>query len=556
MRRRYVDSFGILLILMSCGCNSIGGSPRFAFPNRLALPSFNKNKEAPVSSPASLESEAETPPVATESGREPLVAEGTQNNVHDPATQALIDTELKDLPPEERMEWVSYLNSVDAKMVPYILKSRRIEDPVAPEKVAPKEKLVVQNPLSDEEVIAETNEKIQTVSGSGLNTFNSASSEATLTDNSSQDDSSQADVTRELNNSIDNSATGEELKPEDADAPVDGLEAPGPVKDQSWPNRLKSLADPKRIWTNGEKPPTEKEKTANHLSLLPKILGGGGTVSENVESTEPPKSDSLQFDLNTAPEPKPTDTAPLRIPRGSELWEDELDKLISLLEAETSSLLPGSAAIRGDVRKQVALRMLYLVGDQPQLAQQAIPGISQAEQEFWTAMFVGLSDYLDEQSPASPAERATMTIAQLRNAAHHLQEISHLQLKNVTFCSKINSFGNYDQFEVNEFNIGQPVLVYTEVRNFQSEPTTDGYYRTKLKSVVEIYQGGTDGKLVDRNAFPPTEDLCRTPRTDYYHSYRIDMPTHLVPGPHVLKLTVQDDLSGKITTETINFSVY
>jgi len=52
-----------------------------------------------------------------------------------------------------------------------------------------------------------------------------------------------------------------------------------------------------------------------------------------------------------------------------------------------------------------------------------------------------------------------------------------------------------------------------------------------------------------------TEDRCRSIRGDYFHSYRLDLPAHLTPGPYVLKLLVEDLVSGKTATETIPFTV-
>ena len=93
------------------------------------------------------------------------------------------------------------------------------------------------------------------------------------------------------------------------------------------------------------------------------------------------------------------------------------------------------------------------------------------------------------------------------------------------------------------------------IENFFSEPTTDGQYRTLLKSTLEIYRPGKTGDLVDRFEFPATEDLCRNPRRDYFHSYEFTIPTKLGLGPHILKLTVEDQLTRRVMTQSINFSV-
>ena len=102
---------------------------------------------------------------------------------------------------------------------------------------------------------------------------------------------------------------------------------------------------------------------------------------------------------------------------------------------------------------------------------------------------------------------------------------------------------------------GQPVLVYAEVANFKSEPTADGQHRVLLRSAIEVYKAGPGGGLVKREEFPATEDLCRNHRNDYFHSYRIDIPKRITLGPHVLKLIVEDQLSRKVATYSLEFMV-
>jgi hypothetical protein len=55
--------------------------------------------------------------------------------------------------------------------------------------------------------------------------------------------------------------------------------------------------------------------------------------------------------------------------------------------------------------------------------------------------------------------------------------------------------------------------------------------------------------------FPPTTDLCQNQRRDYFHSYEFTVPQRIAIGPHVMKLTVEDQLSQKLATYTLNFTV-
>jgi hypothetical protein len=235
----------------------------------------------------------------------------------------------------------------------------------------------------------------------------------------------------------------------------------------------------------------------------------------------------------------------------------QLSQLISMAEAELAQLQTGSTPEEKQhfIERHVYLRMLYLMAGQHERALEAIPGIEPADQEFWQQTFWAVANYFDSEAIPDPADRATQTVAQLREATARLQEKANLKLKNVAFCHKINSFGSYERFERDEYTPGRPVLVYSEIENFTSELTADGMYRTLLKSKIQIFKAGTNGDLIAEIPFDTTEDLCRNVRKDYFHSYKFEIPRNISLGPHVMKLTVEDEISQKVATYTQNFTV-
>jgi succinate dehydrogenase flavin-adding protein (antitoxin of CptAB toxin-antitoxin module) len=238
-------------------------------------------------------------------------------------------------------------------------------------------------------------------------------------------------------------------------------------------------------------------------------------------------------------------------------WQDALQKLTALVEAEVAATHPGLSDVERVefTKKQVWLRMLYLMAEQPERAQAAIPGLDPAEQEFWTAVFWAVSNYFDTRSLRDTPERAAVTLEQLDYAQDRLERLAALQLKNVNFCYKINSFGNFESWQRDEFRPGQPVLLYAEVSNFESRPQSDGRFMTRLKSFIEIRRGDVDGPVIENNALKPTEDVCRSIRKDYFHSYTIDLPQTLTPGPYTLVLRVEDEFSGKTAVQPIRFLI-
>ena len=241
------------------------------------------------------------------------------------------------------------------------------------------------------------------------------------------------------------------------------------------------------------------------------------------------------------------------VPPGS--WQTEIERLIARAERDVAGLKPGAnAEAQAEYRrKQVHLRLLYLMAERQEQALTVIPGLEPAEQEYWQQLCWAASNSLDTEQFPSPRDRAAQSIAPLNTALRRLREQSDLAIKNIAFCEQISYFGNYQKFERDEFTPGQEVLLYAEIENFNTEQTANGEHRTLLRSVIDIT--GSNGEARWHKTFPATEDRCRNPRRDYFHNYQFAIPDRLPLGPHTLKLTVVDDLSGKQASYSLSFLV-
>lgn len=259
--------------------------------------------------------------------------------------------------------------------------------------------------------------------------------------------------------------------------------------------------------------------------------------------------------------------SPVASPGGASNWSDQVRQLIASAEtraeqARTAFLDRAATGSQTDdstrrlyVESQVQLRLLYLMAGDQARAMQAIPELEPADQEFWQQVLWGVANYFDEAALPQRSDRVTQTVEQLRTAITKLQGEANLQLRNVAFCHKITSFGNFERFERDEYTPGQKVLLYSEVLNFKSVPqASDGLFKTQLKSTIEIFRAG-DGQPFKKIDFDPTIDLCRSYRQDYFHSYELKIPADVTLGPHVLKLTIEDVQSGKLATYSVNFTV-
>lgn len=236
---------------------------------------------------------------------------------------------------------------------------------------------------------------------------------------------------------------------------------------------------------------------------------------------------------------------------------EALQFLIKATESEVSQLVAGESAteLHYYIERHVYLRLLYLMSGQTEWALRPIPNIPGADQEFWTQVLWGIHNYFDLPKIPDHAERAAQTISQFNTAMLRLKERAPLELKNVTFCHKIEGYGEYNTYQKNEFTPGQRVLIYAEIGNFHSELSAEGIYRTRLKSTLEVYCVDAPDEPVEVKTYPVTEDFCRNHRRDYFHSYVVDIPVRCVRGSHLLKLVIEDELSGKAGTYSVPFTV-
>ncbi|MCA9078962.1 MAG: hypothetical protein KDA58_00325 [Planctomycetaceae bacterium] len=505
---------------------------------------LGRNPSAPASKPVSTQQEPKEPVAETareaeadaaerdrsRPEREPLVAEASP---HDSSTQMLIATELRDASAADRATWLRYLNSIPSTEVPRALRDRR-RGQALPSDGLPSS--------SGDALLAGHSDRAGTEADAQRAPIQNANGERWPTD--------AHVVSPEHSLSDSSSSTDETIRQMTAETTVDPTSANGdrPSRFPRFPD-----LDTTKLWPQAESGGRLRDRFA-----LPRIITGGAEPEEVTPTPitsvpEPaPSSPVNEARLNElAVRDQPRD---LRISPGASLWEDEVRKLIAILEADATPPATGATASEQEqyIQRQVALRMLYLIADDPQQAQRVIPQLPAAEQEFWTNLFLGLATYLDDDSIAA-GERRSQAINQLRTAVYHLQSTARLQIRQLQFCQRIDGFGDYERFSQDLFQPGEEVLVYCEVRNFHSEPTEQGLYESRLRSSLQFVRQGEE-LVVDQSTFEATRDVCRAIRTDYYHAHRLVIPP-LTPGKYELRMRIEDEFTGKVATETMSFTV-
>jgi hypothetical protein len=229
-------------------------------------------------------------------------------------------------------------------------------------------------------------------------------------------------------------------------------------------------------------------------------------------------------------------------------YHNHLAAAIRACESELST----PAKTPEDEARHAQLRMMQLLAGRRDDAMKSIPGAKSAVQNFWSAEIYGLSLWMDADRTPDASRRAAEARQHLCDAVAKLGESCPLVVKNLAFCSKIQSYGCTKQFDLYEFSAGQNVLLYAEVENLGNEATPQGIH-TSLRSSYQILD--SRGQRVADEEFPVTEEYCRNARRDYFVGYEFRLPDRIYPGKHTLQLTVEDLKSKKVGQSSIEFTV-
>ncbi|WP_442485395.1 hypothetical protein [Aeoliella sp. SH292] len=229
-------------------------------------------------------------------------------------------------------------------------------------------------------------------------------------------------------------------------------------------------------------------------------------------------------------------------------WQDALGQTIDQLASKTKE----DPRNTSEAYQHVRLRLMHLVAGNKELAMEPVPGLTPTEQTYWTNQLFAMATLLDHEAMPDDQARAGLAATQLAEASARLGELSNLAVKNMTFCSKVYGFGDYDRIEQRTFKPGQTVTLYAEVDNFRSESTDKGYH-TSLASSYEILDQA--GNRVDGGEFATVDDNCHGKRKDFYIEYTVNLPTRIYASKYQLQVLLRDRLSGKIGKSVVDFEI-
>ncbi len=228
--------------------------------------------------------------------------------------------------------------------------------------------------------------------------------------------------------------------------------------------------------------------------------------------------------------------------------QEELSAAIKAMEAAT----PSNPKTADELAQQARLRMLYVLAGRRDDALKPIPSAPPAMQEFWSKELYGLSTLLDSEKKSDATSRAAESKQIFSEALSRLGETAPLLVRNLSFCTAIQSYGCFTPFKKYEFTPDQEALLYAEMDNFASESTPKGYH-TQLRSSYQILDSA--GQRVADHTFTTTEEYCQNTRRDFFIGYHLRMPKRINPGKYTLQMTIEDLQSQKVGQSTIEFTI-
>jgi hypothetical protein len=228
--------------------------------------------------------------------------------------------------------------------------------------------------------------------------------------------------------------------------------------------------------------------------------------------------------------------------------QGELSAAIKAMEASA----PSNPKTSEELAQQARLRMLYMLAGRRDDALKPIPSAPPAMQEFWSKELYGLATLLDSEKTPDTTRRAAESKQIFCEAITRLGETAPLVVRNLTFCTAIQSYGCFTPFKKYEFTTDQEALLYAEMDNFAAESTAKGFH-TQLRSSYQILD--STGQRVADHTFTTTEEYCQNSRRDFFIGYHLRMPKRINPGKYTLQITVEDLKSQKVGQSSIEFTI-
>ena len=300
------------------------------------------------------------------------------------------------------------------------------------------------------------------------------------------------------------------------------------------------------------------------------MVSAGGQVPEQVARLDPSRWSNSPASV-TGPSPQAAGqdgtarTAPKADPTN---WRKQVRQVIRGLETQ---LQDDSIDDTDRFRMESYVGLLYLISEDREKALAALHDYrDEQELEFWRQTLMGLGILLNPDELPKFKYRAESAAECFRQGEDALASLGPLHLNNLTFCTKVTGFGDYEEFASYAFRPGQQVLLYIEVENYTVEPievptkqarglhglhgtTNVPMYETELHGRYEILDA--QQRTVASRILPVDRNRCRNHRRDYFIPYMLSLPDKISSGSYTLELVIEDKKGNKFGNAVIDFRI-
>ena len=329
-----------------------------------------------------------------------------------------------------------------------------------------------------------------------------------------------------------------QLPPEQPVPPATASISDGPV-----PATANNLRPPATV------PPTGKPAVQQSPVAAAAVKAGElNSVAATVARASASPLAAVGSSLTTPPDLREDVAADHADPNPGE-WKKPFAEAVLALEREIAGI---ASSDEEKAALETQLRLLYVVANHREKAVEPIEALDSAEQEFWTQQMYGLLVSLDAEERHTSSRRAALTLRHLRRATSHLADISTLDVRNLKFCTDVQSYGRYVEFKSRSFRPGQEVVVYVELDNFAVEDLGTEY-ETELAAEYAIFDA--DNRRVAQVALPLDKQTCHNRRQDYFIAYLLHLPDDLADGDYTFVLTIEDVKGKKSNQAQADFRI-
>ncbi|HEY0009049.1 MAG TPA: hypothetical protein VGB55_10035 [Tepidisphaeraceae bacterium] len=208
-----------------------------------------------------------------------------------------------------------------------------------------------------------------------------------------------------------------------------------------------------------------------------------------------------------------------------------------------------------DLASQLDHQLSLFARDQPVPQSQDLAGLAEEDREVLTTLTDGLTNF---RSALRNDNNLLMNqkIRPLIEMSDHLRSRADLSIPNAVLCREVKGYGQYTPIEPPRFPAGSTheVIVYTEVENFSAQMNDKEMWSVSLRQELVLYT--EDGQEVWREKPAISQDISRKRRRDLFIPRKIFLPSQLVIGRYILKVTIHDQQVSRVAETNVPIQIF